>query len=84
MEYKICSKCGRELEVTKNFYKKGKNSNEYRSYCKECGNNYQLKYYSKNRDARVEYQKKYETNKRNKIGALAPLHITKEKNIEII
>lgn len=66
MEYKICTKCGRELEVTKNFYKKGKNSDEYRSYCKQCGNNWQLKYYQENRKERVEYQKKYETNKRNK------------------
>lgn len=66
MEYKICTKCGRTLEVTKNFYKKGKNSDEYRNYCKECGNNWQLKYYKENRDKRVAYQKKYETNKRNK------------------
>lgn len=66
MEYKTCTKCGRTLEVTKNFYKKGKNSDEYRNYCKECGNNWQLKYYKENRDERVAYQKKYETNKRNK------------------
>lgn len=66
MEYKTCTKCGRTLEVTKNFYKKGKNSNEYRNYCKKCGNSWQLKYYKENRDERVAYQKKYETNKRNK------------------
>ena len=66
MKYKTCTKCGRTLEVTKNFYKKGKNSDEYRSYCKTCGNNWQLKYYSENRVERVNYQKIYETNKRNK------------------
>lgn len=66
MEYKTCTKCGRTLEVTKNFYKKGKNSDEYRNYCKQCGNSWQLKYYKENRDERVAYQKKYETNKRNK------------------
>ncbi len=66
MEYKVCNKCGRELEVTKNFYKKNKNSDEYRNYCKECGNNWQLKYYKENREERVKYQKVYESNKRNK------------------
>lgn len=65
MEYKVCSKCGKNLPIDK-FYKKGKNSNEYRSYCKSCGNAWQLKYYDENREERVKYQKIYETNKRNK------------------
>ena len=65
MEYKVCSKCGRSLPIDK-FYKKNKHSEERRSYCKECGNNWQLKYYDKNRKERVVYQKDYEARKRMK------------------
>ena len=65
MGYKTCSKCGKYLPID-NFYKKGRNSNEYRNYCKKCGNDWQLKYYSENREERNEYQKIYEKNKRDK------------------
>lgn len=63
-EYKVCSKCGRTLEVTKNFYKMGGKKEGYRPQCKECMNSWQLDYYDKNRKDRVNYQLNYERNKR--------------------
>ena len=80
-EYKTCSKCGRTLEVTKNFYKKGKGKEGYRPQCKDCINEWQLKYYKDNKEDRVAYQLKYERNKR-KINK--KYEFTKEEKREIL
>ena len=80
-EYKTCSKCGRTLEVTKNFYKQGKGKEGYRPQCKDCINKWQLKYYKDNKEDRVAYQLKYERNKR-KINK--KYEFTKEEKREIL
>ena len=83
MEYKVCSKCGRSLPIDK-FYKKNKHSEERRSYCKECGNNWQLKYYDKNRKERVAYQKDYEARKRRKNKKYEVISDDKQEIKEVI
>ena len=59
---KVCSKCGKELPMTDEyFYKKG---DKYRSECKECHNKYHKKYCEAHKDQIRESKRKYyETHK---------------------
>lgn len=72
MNYKICTKCGKQLEATTEFFSKVKKGKfGLRAICKQCGNAISRQYHNdhpeyaktrakKWRDNNVEYRKEYD------------------------
>ena len=65
MEFKICSKCGRKLPLTDEYFYKRKDSKiGFRSCCKECWQNRNKAYDKRNYERISEHKKEYrEVNK---------------------
>ena len=62
---KVCSKCGKELPMTDEYFSKYRD--RYRSECKECENRRHRKYYETHKDQMHERHKEYyETHKEEK------------------
>lgn len=60
METKICTKCGRELPATEEyFYKKSAKKDGLKAYCKDCSKKYHKEWAKNHKDERKEYQTQY-------------------------
>lgn len=60
---KVCSKCGKELPMTDEyFYKRG---DKYISQCKECKNKCHKKYYETHKEERTKYNRDYYARNKN-------------------
>lgn len=64
---KICTKCNIEKPATNEYFAK-KKSGKYglNSYCKECKNEYNSKYYTKNKETILEQKKEYHIQNRDR------------------
>jgi hypothetical protein len=69
MESRICTKCGKEKEISEfsKKYKTKKGEQKYQTKCKECVNEDMISYRENHVQDRVEYDKKYYDKNKNKI-----------------
>lgn len=56
---KVCSKCGKELPMTDEYFYKYKRGDRYQSLCKECDRKRQKEYYETHKDQVRERVKKF-------------------------
>lgn len=61
-DYKICSKCGKELPATKKFFYGGNGEFGLRSDCKVCGDVYYKQHYKTNKDKNNKRSKEWRDN----------------------
>lgn len=78
---KVCLKCKKEKKIT-DFTKVKKNKDGHHIYCKECIRGISKKYYLENKQAKIEYQKKYA--KQNAVKISEYLKERRNKNYEKI
>jgi len=68
MKTKICTKCGKELPATKEFFPvKRTHSDGLHSWCRECGRKYARQYARENREAKLEYGRQWRKENREAI-----------------
>ena len=75
---KICSRCKKEKLLVK-FYKDKSKKDGYRSYCKECHNNYTRDHYYKNKERYKEYQKTYYLKNKKRLNKLSKAYRKKSR-----
>ena len=62
---KVCSKCGKELPMTDEYFSKYKN--RYRSDCKECESKRHKEYYETHKEEKTQYYRYYYARNRQRI-----------------
>jgi hypothetical protein len=82
MEYKICTKCKKELPSTAEYFHRGVGKYGFRAVCKKCLSGYFSEYYQKNRKKKLEYKRNYY--KDNQSTILEKEKIYRENNKEIV
>ena len=75
---KICSKCGRELPISK-FSKRKSSKDGLQAYCKECKAEYRKQYYTEHKAEETEYQKQYKAEHKKECAEYQKQYRTEHK-----